>query len=415
MSKPISLAQVWGIIKSSFEGDKKLWVLFGVMLFASLLTSTSGALEVYKAGSMMPIVRHGSFLLIAFVSCWLVAQLPTSVYRGKGLKWYSIFFGGLFVLLLVHPKVINNAARWVDLGIVTVQPSEFFKICLILWGAAVGSISYDSEEERKWYFNIFWWLSLSVIAVFFFKNASTGVLLGGFLGVYSLIARMPWRLWLRRVGTLSLFGIIFAGTIALMPNDMIKRLPLISRATVWKTRVTDMLRNDTKEVRYDIEKNTQEKLGQVALANGSFFGVGLGNSQTRDFLPMAYTDYVLSIMVEEMGLPAYIILVGFYVAWFVLSGRMAMAERNRYRRLLILGIGLFFPMQAIVNISVVSGLIVTGQTLPLISWGGTSLMVTAIAMGMLISISRTQQEIQKLEQQAKEEESAEVAPSVTVS
>ncbi|MDO4707147.1 MAG: FtsW/RodA/SpoVE family cell cycle protein [Porphyromonadaceae bacterium] len=400
MSKEkISFGQVWGLLRNSLEGQWHLWLLFIVMLSTSLLTITSGATEVYKAGSMMPILKHVIFLIISFATCWLVAQFPSSFYRGLGLKIYSLFFFILLIWLIIYPRAINDAARWVDLGLVTVQPSEFFKICLILWGALVGSLSYDSNVEKRLYFNLFWIVSLLCIAVFLFKNASTGLLMGLFLGAYSLIIKMPFRLWRNWVMVVSFAGLIFAGTIAAIPNDTLKKLPLINRGTVWKTRVADMFREETEDAKYDIEQNTQEKLGQVALAHGSLTGLGIGSSKTRDFLPMAYTDYVLSIMIEEWGIIAYIFLVSYYVIWFILAGRIAQKERNRYRKLLVLGIGLFFPMQALVNIAVVSGLFVTGQTLPLISWGGTSLLVTATAMGMLISISRTQQEIDRLEQQ----------------
>lgn len=400
----ISLAQLWELLKDSLEGQWSLWLLFLAMLSTSLLTITSGASEVYREGSMTPVLKHIVFLIISFASCWLVAQFPSSFYRKLGLRIYSAIFFVLLAWLLVCPTVINDAARWVNLWLVTVQPSEFFKICLILWGALVGSLSYNSDREKQFYFNIYWIVSLCCIAVFLVKNASTGLLLALFLGAYSLIAKMPFRLWRNWVVTISVVGIIFAGVIAIIPNDTLKKLPVINRGTVWKTRVADMFREESDGERYNIDLNTQEKLGQVALAHGSLAGVGVGNSKTRDFLPMAYTDYVLSIMIEEWGLVAYLLLVSYYVTWFVLAGRMAQRERNRYRKLLILGIGLFFPMQALVNIAVVSGLFVTGQTLPLISWGGTSLMVTAIAMGMLISISRTQLEIQRLEGQSHDED-----------
>lgn len=402
-SRGITPQSFWELLKGSFEGHKGLWILFVSMLMASVLTVSGGAAEVYKAESMLPILKHIAYLLIAFASCWIVSQLPSSFYRGKGLWFYSGFVVILMVWLVVHPKVINDAARWVDLGIVTVQPSDFFKIALILWGALVGTLSYETEKKKWSYFNSYWVISLVLIAIILFKNASTGILLIAFLVCYSLMAKMPFRLWRKWVTGGMLAGMILVGTIAVLPNETLKQLPLINRGTVWKSRVSGMFRGETEESKYSLseDETRQERLGQVALARGSFGGVGMGQSKTRDFLAMAYSDYALAILVEEWGLGAYLIIVCFYVFWFVIAGRMAHKERNRYRKLLILGIGLFFPMQALINIAVISGLFVTGQTLPLISWGGTSLLVTSMAMGMLISISRTQIEIERLERSEK--------------
>lgn len=406
----MSYGRLWQLLKNSLEGSFWLWGLFLAMLGVSALSVSSGASEVYKANSMLPVFKHIVFLIISFFACWFTSQFPSSFYRKKGL---AIFTGATIILnflLIVNPHVVNGAARWVSFGLFTVQPSDVFKICLILWGAFVGSISYDSEQEKRLYFNLFWGISLLGIVFFLFKNASTGVLLGAFLVVYSLILKMPFALWRKWTLSVALAGTIFAGVIAVIPNDTLKKLPLIHRGTVWKTRVADMFRedkredkgkNDNKDKKFDIlENNYQEKLGLAALARGGWTGVGYGNSQTRDFLPMAYTDYVLAIMVEEWGILAYFILIGFYVAWFALAGVMAQRERNRYRKFLILGIGLLFPMQALINVAVASGLFVTGQPLPLISWGGTSLIISSVAMGILISISRTQMEIERLERQA---------------
>lgn len=235
-----------------------------------------------------------------------------------------------------------------------------------------------------------------------------------FLGIYSLVLRMPIRSlmrWFIVISILSLLGLLF---IMSMPKETLRSLPGMHRSPVWKERIDAMLVSETKgteaeyndsiaqvreRLKYDLEKDDdyQEKLGQVALALGAFDGLGIGRSKTRDFLPMAYSDYALSILVEELGLGIYLWVILLYALWFIFAGRLGQRETNRYRKLVVFGIGLFVPIQVLMNIAVVSGLFVTGQPLPLISWGGTSLLSTGLMMGILIGISRTQQEIRMLE------------------
>lgn len=423
MVNKLTPRRVRSLLRDSIGGERSLWILFLLMLATSFFTLTGAANDIYRAGSMAPIFKHIFFLLTSFGTCWIASQLPASFYRREFFWLYSLLCLVLTIWLLVDPVVINGAARWIDIGRIRLQPSELFKLCLILWGALVGSMSYESVRERKLAFNIYWAISMFFIAIYFINNASTAILMTLFLGIYSLVLRMPIRSlmrWFVVISILSLLGLLF---IMSMPKETLRSLPGMHRSPVWKERIDGMLVSETKgteaeyndsiaqvreRLKYDLEKDDdyQEKLGQVALALGAFDGLGIGRSKTRDFLPMAYSDYALSILVEELGLGIYLWVILLYALWFIFAGRLGQRETNRYRKLVVFGIGLFVPIQVLMNIAVVSGLFVTGQPLPLISWGGTSLLSTGLMMGILIGISRTQQEIRMLETVPVSEESS---------
>lgn len=396
------------LLRDSIGGAPSLWILFLLMLGTSLLSITGGASEVYKAGTILPALKHIFFLVLSFVACWITSQVPTRFYWFRGLVLYILFGWILGILLLVNPIVINGAARWTSLGFFSVQPSEYFKLFLVLGGAFVGSFPSDSPVWRNRFFIAYWVLSLFGIVYYAKENASTGILLIVFLIIYSLVIKTPRKIFLWAcsfmiVGVASVYLLLMV-----TPDETLRSIPGLKRAPVWKARIEKMsFADEPDSIKFDlrIDEDRQKNLGQVALARGGIGGVGLGQSKTRDFLPMAYADYALAIIVEELGLLAYLWTVGLYVAWFVLAGRIGQREKNRHRKLLALGIGILIPLQALINISVVSGMFVTGQTLPLISWGGTSLVITGCAMGILINVSRTQKLAMRQEEEALDIES----------
>ena len=161
--------------------------------------------------------------------------------------------------------------------------------------------------------------------------------------------------------------------------------------------------NPTTSDEFEInDLNRQEKYSRIALANsGLFFGKGFGRSTMKDVLPMASSDYVYAVLIEELGLVALIGVPALYVWWFVIAGVLAKREKNLFLKAVLYGLGMIFPLQALVNIVVVSDLFTTGQPLPFLSAGGSSLLTSCIALGLMLSISRRQ--YQRLHEQPKEE------------
>ena len=160
-----------------------------------------------------------------------------------------------------------------------------------------------------------------------------------------------------------------------------------SRATTWRNRIERAV--SEREDRFQItDENRQEQMGRIAIARSQLIGKGPGNSKIRDTLAMAYSDYLYAIIIEEYGLIGLLFIPGLYVIWMLLAYREARKQTNVYRSNLIKGFGILYPMQAIINMVVASGLISTGQTLPLLSFGGSSIVAASMAFGIMIGASR---------------------------
>ncbi|MDO4692128.1 MAG: FtsW/RodA/SpoVE family cell cycle protein [Porphyromonadaceae bacterium] len=385
--------------KRLFEGSWQLWLLYGIFLIISFLSVFSAlSSEIYKSysagGGYAPILKHLIFLVAAGLLTILTSQLPPPWFRNKTLL-YSAVVIGMIAALPILGKEINGAVRWIDVAGFSLQPSEFFKLCLILWGAITHTLSNDRLERANLYFGIYWGISGFFILIFMAENLSTGVLFGVFVAIYSIILRAPWRLLLKVGMPLAVVGVAFVAVLYFTPAQQLGKFH--DRAITWQNRLHKIAKDDDEAKFVLNDADRQSQMGQIALANSRLLPHGPGSSKVRDSLPMAYSDFIYAIIVEEYGIFGLVLIPLLYVFWFYWAGRMAMQEKNRHRRALLLGIGLMFPLQALVNIAVVAGVFMTGQTLPLISYGGSSLMVCSIAMGMMLSISRVQNEVASLE------------------
>lgn len=390
--------------KGFLVGDKKLWLLLGLFVVISLLSVMSASSsEVYKyigtGGFWGPTLKHFIYLSASVGGAMIVSRVPPSWLRNKAYI-YSLIVILMIALLPFIGKEINGARRWIQLGFITIQPSEFFKLCLIFWGAIAGVLAQEQPEKAKKYYWIYWLVSGAFIVFFGMENLSTAIIFCAFVWCHSFIMRAPWRMLLGAAIVATALGVIAIAFLILTPSAQLGQIH--ERAVTWKNRITNMADDDPN--RFEItDANRQEQFGKIALANSQLIGSGIGASKVKEILPMAYSDFIYAIIIEEYGLIGMIAIPGLYVWWFVAAGLMARREKNRYRRFLLYGIGLFFPMQALVNIAVVAGFLMTGQTLPLISAGGSSLIVSSVAMGIMINISNVQRELRRVERQAEDQ------------
>lgn len=390
------------INKPLFEGSRQLWIVYGLFIVVSALSVTSAlGSEVYSSGGLGPIFKHFFFLFLGFISTLIVSQIPPIWFRKATLP-YSAMVVMMCVMLLFFGVELNGATRWINIAGLSVQPSEFFKLCLILWGAIAYAYSGQYPERSYKNFLTFWLVSAPFVVFFAKDNLSTGAIFGIFVLLYSLILKAPLRLVVLR-GLLPAIAFVIVGgaTLYFTPKDALAKVA--PRAPTWQARMHSMFEdkeNDPNRFKLT-DKNLQSQLGQIAIARSNLLVHGPGSSKIRNSLPMAYSDFIYAIIIEEYGIIGLLLVPGLYMVWYYYAGRLARNERNRHRRALLLGIGLMFPMQALINIAVVAGKFMTGQPLPMISYGGSSILVCSIAMGMMLSISRVQNEIQALELEAK--------------
>jgi cell division protein FtsW len=202
------------------------------------------------------------------------------------------------------------------------------------------------------------------------------------------IGRISFKYLISLAGIMLIAFVIGYGTVKTIPE---KSMPhMFKRAYTWVARIERHSDKEGKNNKYVInDKNRQEKYGQIAIARGGLFGVMPGNSVERDYLPQAYSDFIYSIIVEEMGLIGGFFVILLYLILLFRAGKIATNCSSVFPAVLVIGLSLMIVIQTFINMSVATSLIpVTGQPLPLISRGGTSILITCIYFGIILGITR---------------------------
>jgi cell division protein FtsW len=390
------------ILKKYFKGDRIIWYVIAALSLISMLviySATANLAVRHSSGSAVYFLfRHAVFLSIGIGLIVVIHKIP--------YKWFSrasksmLFVAvALLAVALISGTNLNNAARWITLPIVglTFQPSEFAKIALMIYLAKVLAI----HQEEKITLNIYMWQLLLPIGIvtglIFSEDLSTAVLIGGASMVMMFIGRVPFKyLFYTAVAAIVFF-------ILILFISRFTDFSFFHRAATWRMRIVTFIADShnifADTLRFILGDETlnavtrdsdfQASKSQLAIVNGGFFGQGPGNSLQRYFLPHPYSDFVFAIIVEEWG-----ILGGFFVllAYMVLLYRAGVIVRNSnkvFPALLVVGLTITLVFQAMINMGVAVGLLpVTGQTLPLVSMGGTSILFSCLALGMILSVSR---------------------------
>ena len=404
--------------------DRTFWVLY-VMLIGvaavALFSATSDLVFDEESTSIIgPVGRQICFLLAGCVLAYVVQFIPSRIVTGFGYLVFAVSLLLVYSLLwdgnpLAEAK--NGAARWIKIG-VTFQPAELAKLGLLVTVADLLTKGRTDEERNKY----FWWtVGLTVAACFpiMVSNMSTAVLLAGIVFLMWILARVPWKKILIVAAVALSMGVsvyMIGEFLYVRPGK--KATGMFARITVWAKRVDDFVderkKSDAAEFRLT-DENRQRSLAKVAVMRGGKtpFGVGPGNSQERDYLPLAYEDYIFAIIVEESGIIGAVFLIFIYLA---ILFRACFASSKFYgdqrAMLTVMGLALMITCQAFVSMAVSVGLgPVTGQPLPLISHGGTSAIVTSLYFGMMMGVSREQEEM-RARQHLSAVESEQDAPEI---
>lgn len=366
-----------------------LWVVYGIlMLFSVIGVSSAIGSQINDNASYWPLIKHIGFLFVSFLLTWTIAyKVPVKSYRGFMFVYcFAVLIS--FVLLLLVGRGLNHAVRWLHIGPFSLQPSEFYKPMLIfLLSYAVYEFYKNHRSVRfLWYFFFF---NIALVGYIASQNLSTGLLLGLFMAVFLWILKVPMRrFWFRAFGSLALLGLL-GGLFIYKTGGTV-----ISRGETWKKRIERVLNKTPEKEEAETaslweDERLQENAARTALANGQVFGKGPGQSQMKNKLPMAFSDYIMNIIYEEYGILSFLIPI-LFIVWIYLCLKTAKGERSPLWRNFTLGVAIYYPMQALLNLVVASGFIVTGQTLPLVSVGGSALWSTSIAIGIVIGLSRRQ-------------------------
>ena len=382
------------------NGDRTIWAMVFVLCAISLIEvfSASSRLTFGKDSFLAPIISHSMHLGIGLVGMYLVHLLH--------YKWYRLFpvlLVPLSIILLAYLSVqsasSSGAERWINMGFFQLQPSELGKIGVIMSVAYwLSKLKQDDPLSQS---NTFWKimaLTGLVCLLIVGENLSTAVLLAGVIFVMMILGGIAWRRMLALTGVVAATGVVAVVILLFVPAQTIRDSKIIpSRATTWQARLQDFFQpgSEGDPTAYDYARTVapekpQETHANIAIATSHILGKGPGNSDERDYLQEASCDFIYAIIIEELGMVGGIFVMLVYIILLFRVGRIATRCKEKYPAYLAMGLGMLLGLQAFINMSVAVGLFpVTGQPLPLISKGGTSVLMTSDCIGMLLGISNT--------------------------
>jgi cell division protein FtsW len=365
------MVQLKAWLQKNLKGDPIIWAIILSLCIISILVvySSTGALAYKKAGGDTEhfLRKHSVHVLLALVAMWFAHKINYKYYSGlsKMALW-------LCIPLLVYGRLfgddINEAVRSITIPVInqSFRPSDFAKLALIAALARMLARRQDDIDDfKKTFLPMIAWCG-GICALIALSNFSTSVMLFSTCLLLMFIGRVP----VKYIGLLLLVGMV------LVPIG----LKLGSR---WDTTMSRIKNFSTDSVSFQAEQS------YIALATGGIFGKGPGNSDQRNFLPHSYSDFIYSIIVEEYGLIGGVVVLFLFLA-LLYRGMIIVARSDRpFGGLLSAGLSFSLVIQALIHMGVAVGLgPVTGQPLPLLSMGGTSLLFTGISLGVILSVSR---------------------------
>ncbi|MFK8162276.1 MAG: FtsW/RodA/SpoVE family cell cycle protein [Lewinella sp.] len=365
------------------RGDRGVWaigVLLAIISMVSVFSSASTLAYEERAGEVSYyLIKHGVILGFGMVVIYICHLMAYTKYS----RWAPGLLVIAFVLLVITMWLgvdINNAKRWLRVPLVglTFQSSDFAKLALIIFVArSIGSKQDVIKDFKEAFLPII--APIIGICMLIAVNDLSSALM---LFLICLLMMIVGRVAMQYVVMLVLLGI---SVFSLMVMVGAKYPHLIPRAATWEKRIETYINPEeaTTDDRYQIT------LAQIAMANGGILGVGPGNSTQRNYVPSAHSDFIYSIIVEEYGVLGGVAVIFLYVLLFFRIVRLVTKSSKAFGAMVAFGIGLALLLQAFFNIAVNLDLVpVTGLTLPLISMGGTSVLFTCIAFGIILSVSK---------------------------
>lgn len=372
--------------------DPYIWGIYLSLLIVSVIELFSASSTEIRGNDVYgPLIRHGIFLALGFGIVIVFQNIHYKYF--KNLAWVAgIITLALLVYTMFAGANINGAQRAIIVGGITIQPPEIAKLSIVLLLSAIMSKHQISRGmDNKGIFLCA--LVVLLFCAFLIKNGMTNTIL--IFGI-SLAMFLLGGMQLRKVFLILLiFGAAGATMYAaksLADEDEEEKTEIVeesgSRMSTWTNRIQRHLEGVHPEDTID-DYNRQAMYSCFAQANGWIIGRGPGNSEERARLPLAFSDYIFAIIVEDTGFVGGTILLALYLFLIARAGRIASNCSRAFPAFLIMGCAILIVFQALVHMAITTGVFpVSGQPLPLISKGGTSVLVMSAAIGMMLSVSR---------------------------
>src|SRR6187549_2025032 len=361
-------------IDKNLQGDRVIWaVVFGLSLISILVVYSSIGTLAYKrtASPEGILIKHTFTVLVGLAAMWFAHKVDYRYYSklSKFALWISI---PLLIYTFTNGVSHSEAARWIEVPLIgSFQPSDFASLALIVNLASMLSKRQQNIDDiKESLIPILFWCGV-ICGLIALSNLSTAVLLLITCMLVMFIGRVPTKY----LAMLVFVGILF-GSLAVVFG---------SRGETAKNRILSFVNGS--------ELPFQAKHARIAVATGGVFGKGPGNSDQRNILPHPYSDFVYAIVIEEYGMIGGIVVLILYLVLLHRGMKAAYNSERAFGGLLSAGLSFDLVCQAMVNMGVVVGLgPITGQPLPLISMGGTSMVFTGLAIGIVLSVSRGEQD-----------------------
>jgi len=365
-------------IKRYIKGDRIIWIVVLILLVISLLSvySSTGSLAYqHRSGNTFYyLFRQLKYILLGVAIIFFVHLVPYRIFSRVSI--FALYLAiPLLILTIFVGTNLNEATRWLEIpgtGL-TIQPSDFAKIALVMYLAKILSVNQNNIKDFK---GVFGKISLAIVgtcALILPANFSTAAIV--FVTAFTLmfVGRIPIKYLTLFMVTGVLALSIFIGGALLLNKE--------GRISTWKNRIEAYIDGDSD--------NYQADQAKVAIVQGGLFGKGPGNSTQRNLLPHPYSDFIYAIIIEEYGsLVGGTLVIALYLWLFFRAGLIIRRSKSTYGAFLAFGLSMGLVLQAFVNMAVAVGLVpVTGQTLPLVSMGGSSIFFTSMATGMILSVS----------------------------
>jgi cell division protein FtsW len=372
------------------KGDRTIWSIVAVLAIFSFMPVYSASTNlVYVVGSGSTfgyLIKHMILLIMGFVIIYGVHKIPYRYFSGG-----SVLMLPVVILLLIYTLSQGttiggaNASRWIRIPFVGVgfQTSTLAGLVLMIYVARYLARNKEKKIEFK---ESLWqlWLPVGCVLMLILPaNFSTTAIIFTMVIMLSIIGGYP----LKYIGYILGVGAVVLTLFVLTAKAFPDAMP--NRVATWQSRIENFS-SDNVEEGYQVTK------AKIAIATGGLTGNGPGKSVQKNFLPQSSSDFIYAIIVEEYGLVGALSVIFVY---FLLLFRIIMAAKKAntiFASLLVIGVGLPIIFQAMINMAVASNLFpVTGQTLPLISSGGTSIWMTCFALGMILSVSASKDETEE--------------------
>ena len=399
-------------IGNIFKGDKVIWMIFLFLCVISLIEvfSSSSSLTYDKASYWGPIIKHGGILGMGLALMVVVQNIDC-----KYFKVATIFLIIISFILLIWVGLLgettNGAQRWVSVMGIQFQPSEIAKGTIVLAVAQILSAMQTEDGTEEKTFKYVLYITIPLAMLIGIENLSTAMLICMVVVGMMFYGRVSLRKIGKLIGFVAILGVVALifilavgksettpdGKNSLTEQTAVVEAPkssnplqkIFHRADTWKGRILKFISNEeVAPDQFDLDKDSQIGHANIAIASSGIIGKGPGNSEQRDMLPQAFSDFIYAIIIEELGLLGGIFVMFLYIFLLWRAGRIADRCVNNFPAFLVMGLALMLVCQAMFNMMVAVGLApVTGQPLPLISKGGTSTIINCIYIGAILSVS----------------------------